>query len=40
MFGIGPFELAIIVAIAILGIAVAGLVVAAAVKILFPRHHD
>jgi hypothetical protein len=40
MFGIGPAELIIVVAIALFGIVVIALVVAAAVKILFPKQRD
>jgi len=40
MFGIGPVELLIFIAIALFWIVVIGLLVAAAFKILFPKQRD
>jgi hypothetical protein len=40
MFGIGFFELLLFAAIGLFSITVVGLVVAAAIKILFGKRHD
>ena len=40
MFGIGPIELLIVIAIALFFIGVLALLVAAAIKILFPKRRD